>query len=429
MKLFVITFISVLLIVNFVYAEQAITKSNVTVRECPAIDCKAIYWLKSGVAVQISETKNNWAKVITPSGKTGWIDMSLLQKTSETNSFTTTARQDKKDWVMNALNFNQKSKEEKICSSYNIANLYAEVKVNPDIRSQTVEILQQGSTVNTVEEAGAFLKVVTPSGKIGYIRKIDLMPATTCETSLSSLIEQKTENKEEPFKEIPEGEFPDTIRMIGPEKTTAVKMSSIDINRIVCPEDIKDVIYSEEKGIIVKVSGKHAFLKFQIKKIGETIQFSKTPADLYVVCGQNVYSIIAVPDRIPAVSVYLEDKGRKIAQAVKSIEGMPFEKKILQIVKNVYTGKVEENYLWVASKENINLYNNLDISMKGYFDIEGEGLRVKIYKVTAKETVSIKESDFLRTEISVSPVAVSLDTLKLAKGESATLIIVERRLM
>jgi len=51
-----------------------------------------------------------------------------------------------------------------------------------------------------------------------------------------------------------------------PEVTTQTEMSSSDINRIVCQTDIKDVIFSKEKGVSVKISGRDAFVKFLITK-------------------------------------------------------------------------------------------------------------------------------------------------------------------
>ena len=46
---------------------------------------------------------------------------------------------------------------------------------------------------------------------------------------------------------------------VSPEITTQVRLSNSDINRVICPVDIKDVIYSEEKGLAVNLSGKNAY--------------------------------------------------------------------------------------------------------------------------------------------------------------------------
>ena len=45
-----------------------------------------------------------------------------------------------------------------------------------------------------------------------------------------------------------------------------MRLSNSDINRVICPVDIKDVIYSEEKGLTVNLSGKNAFVKFLVVK-------------------------------------------------------------------------------------------------------------------------------------------------------------------
>ena len=53
--------------------------------------------------------------------------------------------------------------------------------------------------------------------------------------------------------------LPDPLSMaqkVSPEITTQVRLSNSDINRVICPVDIKDVIYSEEKGLAVNSPGR-----------------------------------------------------------------------------------------------------------------------------------------------------------------------------
>ncbi len=52
------------------------------------------------------------------------------------------------------------------------------------------------------------------------------------------------------------------------EIPTAVELSNIDINRIVCPGPMSDLIYSQEKGMTGHFSGNNAFIKFKIEDVG-----------------------------------------------------------------------------------------------------------------------------------------------------------------
>ena len=57
-----------------------------------------------------------------------------------------------------------------------------------------------------------------------------------------------------------------------PEISQTVELSNTDVNRFICTDNIQDVVYSKEKGVVVKYSGKNAFVKFQIVlKRGEEV--------------------------------------------------------------------------------------------------------------------------------------------------------------
>lgn len=177
-----------------------------------------------------------------------------------------------------------------------------------------------------------------------------------------------SENATEPFN-----------AFVLPEVTTQVDMSSSDINRIVCPVDIKDVIFSKEKGLSVKIAGRGAFVKFLITKKEDKEIYSNTPSELFVICGNDVYSLIVIPKRIPSQTIRLSSgKLEKIKKNISLMEGLPFEKKVT--VKND----------------------------------------------SPHDSLHIMEKDFLRTEITERPVAISIDKLNLKKGDSGRLFIVEQ---
>jgi conjugal transfer pilus assembly protein TraK len=216
-----------------------------------------------------------------------------------------------------------------------------------------------------------------------------------------------------------------------PEVSTQVSMSSSDANRIVCSQEIKDVIFSGEKGVSVKVSGRNAFVKFRIQRKDEREMYSSTPTEIFVVCGESVYNLIAVPRRIPAQTVRLSHGSEKIEKNAALYGALPFEKKVMAVIRAVYTGEVPDGYTETGMRGQIAIFRDLDVTMVRGFRVEGEGLRVKEFMVSSRksgEELKITEKDFLRQEVAMKPVAIALDRHTLKQGETARAIVVEQAL-
>ncbi len=229
--------------------------------------------------------------------------------------------------------------------------------------------------------------------------------------------------------------LPDPISMaqkVSPEITTQVRLSNSDVNRVICPVDMKDVIYSEEKGLTVNLSGKNAFVKFLVVKKDGKDMYSITPSELYFVCDGAVYTMIAIPARIPAQTLQLTPGKAGTAKKNMELYGeLPFEKKIITIVKRVYTNDAPDSFTKTVVNRKIDVFKDLEVILRSIYAIEGEGLRVKEFEVriapaSTLGTISFKESDFLRTDISLHPVAVSVESMTLKKGETSRLFVVER---
>jgi conjugal transfer pilus assembly protein TraK len=219
---------------------------------------------------------------------------------------------------------------------------------------------------------------------------------------------------------------------VSPEITTQVRLSNSDINRVICPVDMKDVIYSEEKGLTVNLSGKNAFVKFLVAKKDGKEMYSMTPSELYFVCDGQIYTMIAMPARVPAQTVQLVQGKAGTAKKNMDLYGeLPFEKKIIAIVKRVYTNDAPDSFTKTVVERKMDVFKDLEVILRSIYSIEGEGLRVKEFEVrmspaSALDAISFKESDFLRTEISLHPVAVSVESMTLKKGETSRVFVVER---
>ena len=110
---------------------------------------------------------------------------------------------------------------------------------------------------------------------------------------------------------------------------------------------------------------------------------------------------------------------------------LPFEKKVITIVKRVYMNDAPDSFTKTAVNRKMDIFKDLEVILRSIYAIEGEGLRVKELEVRISpasnlETISLKENDFLRTDISLHPVAVSVESMTLKKGETSRVFVVER---
>jgi conjugal transfer pilus assembly protein TraK len=224
------------------------------------------------------------------------------------------------------------------------------------------------------------------------------------------------------------GEFPTVVL---PEATTSVRLSSSDMNRISCPVDIREALTSTEKGLTIKITGKDAFVKFKVVKKGDKFTYSTTPTELYVVCGEETFSMVIFPQRIPSQTIRLTSgKDKKIRENLSLYAGLPFEKKALKAIKDVYTENIPDSYSVSKKEKRFLSYKEIILTLKRTVDIEGEGLRVKEYEASLRgETPEFKlnEKMFLKTELAENPVAISLERHILRVDDTSRLYVVEQR--
>ncbi|MGB3211835.1 MAG: type-F conjugative transfer system secretin TraK, partial [Desulforhopalus sp.] len=95
----------------------------------------------------------------------------------------------------------------------------------------------------------------------------------------------------------------DTV--IQAEIPTTVELSNRDINRIVCPGPMNDLIFSQEKGITGHFSGNNAFIKFKIEDSGNEYIYADTQSELFVICNNAVYTLLVTPADTPSVTLRL----------------------------------------------------------------------------------------------------------------------------
>ena len=203
------------------------------------------------------------------------------------------------------------------------------------------------------------------------------------------------------------------------------------MNRISCPADIREALTSTEKGLTIKITGKDAFVKFKVTKKGDKFTYSTTPTELYVVCGDETFSMVIFPQRIPSQTIRLTSgKEKKIKENLSLYAGLPFEKKALKAIKDVYTENIPDSYSVSKKEKRFFSFREILLTLKRTVDIEGEGLRIKEYEASLRgETTEFKmnEKMFLKTELAENPVAVSLERHILRAGDTSRVFVVEQR--
>ncbi|MFH7319282.1 type-F conjugative transfer system secretin TraK [Desulfurivibrio sp. D14AmB] len=217
---------------------------------------------------------------------------------------------------------------------------------------------------------------------------------------------------------------------IPPEVTTAVELSNSDINRIVCPGTMSDLIFSREKGLDGHFSGNSAYLKFQVKKLDEELIHATTPSELFVVCNNTVYSLIATPRKIPSVTLRLAPApGDAIKQNIALHQSMPLERRTLQFIREAATGHYPSSYRIMQADIQIRLSSDLDTRLTRVVDIEGVGLRLKEFNVKsiADTALDLTETDFLTPETGDNILAIAIEDHRLAPAATTRVFIVEQK--
>jgi len=54
-------------------ATCTVSAQSLHLRECAGLHCTVLAWLSAGDVLQVLDTDQDWIKVITPAGQTGWV--------------------------------------------------------------------------------------------------------------------------------------------------------------------------------------------------------------------------------------------------------------------------------------------------------------------------------------------------------------------
>ena len=214
------------------------------------------------------------------------------------------------------------------------------------------------------------------------------------------------------------------------EVPTMVELSGREINRIVCPGQMTDLIFSEEKGLTGHFSGNNAFVKFTAEEVGGKLKYSKEPSEIYVVCNGSVYTIIGAPAEINAATVRLAlPKSETVEKNIARYKNMPLEKQALQLIKEAYSGAFPSSYQVTDKAVPVSLCPDLDLVQQQIVEVEGVGLRLKTFKATSRLTtdIDLEEKTFLSSRIGNPILAVAVEQHTLKPKQSTRVFVVEKK--
>ncbi len=210
-----------------------------------------------------------------------------------------------------------------------------------------------------------------------------------------------------------------------PGQTTIVDMSSSDINRIICPEPVQDAVYSEEKGLSVRYVGRDIFVKFLISD-----QIKPVPAELFLICDGDVYSLVLNPMEIGLQTVQLSSGIKKRITTNRALfAGLAYEEKISQFIQAVLTNRLPDGFRVSTVGGELPFFRQIKLDLRRIIHIEGEGLRIKEFRaeLIGDSPVTLQEKDFLKKEIVSEPMAISIEAPYLTSSNRVShILIVER---
>ena len=227
----------------------------------------------------------------------------------------------------------------------------------------------------------------------------------------------------------PDGDIGGQIAM--PEISQKAILSRSDVNRIVCSQPIKDVFYSEEKGVKVSYSGNNAFVKFEFEKQGNKMVYSATPSELFIICGDTTYNLVALPKGVPSQTIRLDSgKAQRAKENVALFREDTYKKKLQELIRRTYMDDLPDSFTVTNVNKSINVFRELACVLKRTVTVDGEGFVVKEYSVTSlMDGMELSEKEFLRKEFARNPKAIAFEPNKLkpGKGEKVRLFIVEAK--
>jgi hypothetical protein len=223
-------------------------------------------------------------------------------------------------------------------------------------------------------------------------------------------------------------------KQVLPEVVTRLIMSNSQINRVAAPsgKKVKDVIFSPDRGLTAQIMGSNIFVSFDVMSDPDTGEhlYRIGEAELYVVLEDGtVYPLIIVPKTTHGRTVHLLFQTDRIKKILSSFKGIPFEHKVMTLVKAILSNDIDDRFLKKQENRNISCFDDIGIFLKHSVSIPGEGLVAREFILELKQDIAkqLTEKMFLVPELVTRPVSITLNRCRLERDRPVRLIIVERK--
>lgn len=234
-----------------------------------------------------------------------------------------------------------------------------------------------------------------------------------------------------------------TAETILPERISQVKLSNIDMNRIVCDEgNVEYAKTSEEKGVRVEMEGKDAYVKYEFLGDGTTTQYVTMRTELYITCAGQVYTLMITPDQIPGQTIHLGiGRAGAMGKNIALLGPLPLEKRALFLIESGVREDYPDsfNVTEAAGFPELQWYQGVVMSKDGSakevevakartITVEGVGMTLKEYwlRTNRGTGVALEETDFLNTFFGENIFAITLDSPSIRPSKISRVFVVER---
>lgn len=214
-----------------------------------------------------------------------------------------------------------------------------------------------------------------------------------------------------------------------PDVITQVSLSNSDTNRVVCANgEMNDVFYSSDKVQEVPLNGKYGFIKFPIMKRGSQLNYVTKRSEFHFICNGQAYTIIALPEDIPAQVIYLGSTlDSHVQKNLEMMGDMPKEQQSVYLTLKALKNEIPPNFKVIPVEESWtpNLIKGAQIRLTRTIRVDGIGVRLKEYLIKSNQKQYLDEKRFIRPEISSGIRAITVDPLLVEKGQMARVFVIE----
>lgn len=199
------------------------------------------------------------------------------------------------------------------------------------------------------------------------------------------------------------------------KKAQNYTVSKTDVNRIICPAAIKEVIFSEEKGLTSKVVGNEVFIKFPVTMIinqetlEKTTTYSSSSAEVFLVCGEETYNLILTPAKISSQTIEIQST----TQQINEINGKDTEEMLGALIGLAIENDIPGSFKTTDKNISYNLHNKfrkLDVIYRKVS--KGSGYVIKEFHIYSPDEVAILPVELLSFPEVENALAVCLTSEK-----------------